>query len=152
MALDKQNNPKKEESATFINLGIVLNKKGEVLMIRRVKKEAGKDGAVLTWAFPAGKQRYNESRAECVKRETLAETGYEINPIREISMRVHPQFYVFIVYHLCDLVSEKPVAKPIEPHEVAEIKWVKPEKIKDLITTDLDPKVSEALGLNLKNP
>jgi len=147
MALDKENNHKKQESASFINLGIVQNKKAEVLMIRRVKKEAGKDGAVLTWAFPAGKQRYNENRAQCVKREILAETGYEVNPVREISMRVHPQFPVFIVYHLCDLISPKPVAKPAEPHEVAEIKWVKPEKIKDLITTHLDDRVARALGL-----
>lgn len=147
MALDKGHNSKKEESATFINLGIVQNKKGEVLMIRRVKKEAGRDGAVLTWAFPAGKQRYDESRAECVKREILAETGYEVNPIREISMRVHPQFRVFIVYHLCDLISPKPAAEPAEPHEVAEIRWVKPEKIRDLITTNLDDGVARALGL-----
>ncbi len=137
-----------EESKTFINLGIVLNKKGQVLMIRRVKKESGKNGSVLSWAFPAGKQRYNETRSNCVKREVLDETGYEIKPIREISMRVHPQFPIFIVYHLCDLISEKPVAKPIEPDEVAEIKWVKPEEIKNLITTDLDPRVSKVLGLD----
>lgn len=137
-----------EESKTFINLGIVLNKKGEVLMIRRAKKETGKDGSILMWAFPAGKQRYNETRKDCVKREILDETGYEINPLREISMRVHPQFHILIVYHLCELVSEKPVAKPSEPHEVAEIRWVKTKDIKKLITTDLDPKVSKVLGLN----
>ncbi len=138
----------KQESDTFINLGIILNKKGEVLMIRRAKKEVGKNGSVLNWAFPAGKQRYDETRSDCVKREVLAETGYEVRPIREISMRVHPQFRIFIVYHLCDLTSPKPVAQPMEPHEVAEIRWVKPEEIKNLITTDLDPQVSKILGLN----
>lgn len=144
----EEKSSRKKESDTFINLGIVLNKKGEVLMIRRAKKEVGKDGSVLTWAFPAGKQRYDETRSDCVKREILAETGYEVNPVREISMRVHPQFHTFIVYHLCDLVSPEPVAQPMEPHEVAEIRWVKPEEIKNLITTDLDSKVSKILGLN----
>ena len=137
---------KKEESVNFINLGVVLNKSGEVLMIRRAKKETGKDNAVLEWAFPAGKQRYKESREECVKREVLAETGYDVKPARQISLRVHPQFLVTIVYHLCYLNSEEPVAEPSEPHEVAEIRWVKPQEIKDLITTNLDPQVAKELN------
>jgi len=137
-----------KEAKDFINLGIVLNKKEEVLMIRRAKKEIGKDKSVLEWAFPGGKQRYTENRIDCVKREILAETGYDIAVIKEnISMRLHPQFPVFIVYHLCRLNSEKPIAKPQEPHEVAEIKWVKKSDIKNLITTDLDEKVAKELGI-----
>ena len=135
------------EVKDFINLGVVVNNKKEVLLIRRVQKEVGKNGSVLTWAFPGGKQRLNESRADCVKREILAETGYDVYSIREISLRYHPQFPVGIVYHFCRLVSPKPVAKPSEPHEVAEIRWVKSQEIKKLITTDLDPKVSQELGL-----
>lgn len=135
------------EVEDFINLGVILNDKREVLMIRRVQKEVGRDGSVLTWAFPGGKQRFNESRSECVKREVLVETGYDIEPIKEISLRYHPQFSVGIVYHFCRLASPKPIAEPSEPHEVAEIRWIKPQEIKGLITTDLDPKVSQELGL-----
>jgi ADP-ribose pyrophosphatase YjhB (NUDIX family) len=135
------------EVEDFINLGVVLNDQGEVLMIRRVKPEKGSDGSVLTWAFPGGKQRLNESRADCVKREILAETGYDVESIREISLRPHPQFDIFIVYHRCRLLSPEQIAKPSEPHEVAEIKWLKPEEIKNLITTNLDPKVARELGL-----
>jgi len=137
----------KLEVEDFINLGIVLNDKREALMIRRVKEEIGGDGSKLIWAFPGGKQKTNENRADCVKREILAETGYDIESVREISMRSHPQFSVFIVYHRCSLLSPKPVAKPSEPHEVAEVKWVKSQEIKSLITTDLDSKVSRELGL-----
>jgi len=137
----------KKESEDFINLGIVVNDKGEVLMIRRVEKETGKNGSVLEWAFPGGKQRFDESRSECVEREVLDETGYDIKSVKEISLRIHPQILVFIVYHLCELKTEKPIAKPIEPHEVAEIRWVKKEDIKNLITTNLDGKVSKELGL-----
>jgi len=139
---------KNPEAKDFINLGVVINDKGEVLLIRRVKKEAGKDGSILTWAFPGGKQRFKESRGDCVRREILDETGYEVEAIKEISLRLHPQFDVFIVYHRCRLVSPKLVKKPCEPHEVAEIKWVKPEELKNLITTDLDPKVSREIGLS----
>ncbi|HEY4475128.1 MAG TPA: NUDIX hydrolase [Candidatus Paceibacterota bacterium] len=136
-----------EEATKFINLGIVLNKQGEALMIRRVKEETGKDGAVLKWAFPGGKQKLTESRNDCVKREVLAETGYDIKPIKQISLRKHPQIDMFIAYHLCKLNTDEPVAKPIEPHEVAEIKWVKLSEIEKLVTTDLDPGVKKELGL-----
>ncbi|MEK7635723.1 MAG: NUDIX hydrolase [Patescibacteria group bacterium] len=139
---------KQGECKNFINLGVVLNNKREVLMIKRAKKEEGKEGAVLEWAFPGGKQKYEESREDCVKREILAETGYDIKPIRQISLRIHPQFLITIVYHLCQLNLPKPATEPSEPHEVAEIKWVKPEKIKELITTDLDPLVAKELGIN----
>ena len=61
----------KKESKDFINLGIVVNNKGEVLMIRRVEKEIGKNDSVLEWAFPGGKQRFDESRSQCVEREIL---------------------------------------------------------------------------------
>ena len=137
-----------KKAKDFINLGVIVNDKGEVLMIRRVKKEIGKDGAVLEWAFPGGKQRFSETRSECVKREVLDETGYDIEPVREISLRIHPQILVLIVYHLSRLNSEKPIAKPKELHEIAEIKWVKKQDIKNLITTHLDEKVSQELGLN----
>ncbi len=137
----------KKEAKDFINLGVVVNDKNEVLMIRRVKKESGKEGAILEWAFPGGKQILNESRKECVEREVLDETGYDIELVREISLRIHPQILVFIVYHFCRLKSENPVAKPKEPHEIAEIKWVKKQDIKNLVTTHLDEKVSQELGI-----
>ncbi|MCP6719373.1 MAG: NUDIX hydrolase [Patescibacteria group bacterium] len=143
--VDQKNEKKEVES--FLNLGIVTNDNGEVLLIRRVQREKGIDGSVLTWAFPGGKQRLNESRNECVIREILDETGYKVESIKIISLGFHPQFPVFIVYHLCRLVSPKPVAEPKEPHEIAEIKWVKIREIKKLFTTNLNPEVSHELGL-----
>ena len=135
------------ESKNFINLGVVFNKNNEVLMIRRAKQETGRDGSVLTWAFPGGKQRLDETREDCLRREILAETGYAIKPAGKISLRVHPQFSVTVVYHLCYLEQEKPVAEPTEPHEVAEVKWVKPQDVPKLITTDLDPGVKRQLRI-----
>ncbi len=139
-----------EEATKFINIGIVFNKAGEVLMIRRVKEETGVGGAVLKWAFPGGKQRLTESRGDCVKREILMETGYDVKPTRQISLRKHPQIDMFIAYHLCTLLSENQIAKPNEPHEVAEIKWVKKSEIEKLVTTDIDPGVRKELGLAIK--
>ena len=141
---------KKSEVEDFLNLGIVINDRKEVLLVRRLKQEKGKNGSVLTWSFPGGKQRINESRSECVIRGVLAETGYKVKSIKEISFRFHPQYPVFIVYHFCRLVSQKPVAKPVysyEISEIGEIRWVKPKEIKKLITTNLDLKVAKNLGL-----
>lgn len=141
----KKTEVKKQESANFINLGVIINDKKEILMIRRAKPEKGSDGSVLEWAFPGGKQRYDETREKCVEREVLVETGYDIKSIKQISLRLHPQFLVTIVYHLCFLNSPKPIAEPQEPHEVAEIRWVKPQEIKKLITTDLDSLVEKEI-------
>ncbi|MFA5392523.1 MAG: NUDIX hydrolase [Candidatus Paceibacterota bacterium] len=138
---------KPQESKTFINLGVVLNDKGEVLIIRRKVIEKGADGSILQWAFSGGKQQFNETREECVEREVLAETGYDVESIKQISIRVHPQFPVTIVYHLCSLKASEPIDKPNEPHEIAEIKWIKPEEIKEIFTTDIDPKVANELGI-----
>ena len=137
---------KNKESQNFINLGIVLNDLGEVLIIKRAKEETGA-GVTLTYAFPGGKQHLDESRAECVAREILAETGYEVCSRREISLRKHPQFDVFIVYHECELIEDKPTNKPSEPHEVAEVLWQPVSKLKELFTTDLDPSVEIYLGI-----
>lgn len=136
-----------KESRSFINLGIVLNSKGEVLVIKRKKAERGKAEEILIWAFPGGKQRYNESRKECVEREVLAETGYKIEAEGEISLRMHPEFPVTVVYHFRQLKESKAVSGTKEPWEGEEIKWVKPEEIRNLVTSNLDPKVAEELKI-----
>ncbi|PIR89083.1 MAG: hypothetical protein COU07_02540 [Candidatus Harrisonbacteria bacterium CG10_big_fil_rev_8_21_14_0_10_40_38] len=136
-----------EEATKFINLGVIQNKEGDILMIRRKREEVGKDESVLKWAFPGGKQKLAESRNECVKREVLAETGYSVTPVKQISLRKHPQIEMWIAYHLCKLNDENPITEPSEPHEVAEIKWVNKEEIPSLVTTDIDPEVKKELGL-----
>ena len=138
---------KKIEVKDILNLGVIVNDRGKVLLIKRVKKEKGRGGSILTWAFPGGRQDLNEDRKEYIGREVLEETGYKIKPITEISMRSHPQFPVFIVYYLCKLVSPEPVAKPKQSYEVSEVRWVEPKGIKRLIRTNLDPGVSLELGL-----
>ena len=135
------------EIEDFLNLGVVVNGNNEVLMVKRIKKEKGVDGSVLTWAFPGGKQRFNESRKDCVVRGVLSETGYKIKPKKEVSFRFHPQFPVFIVYHFCKLSSKKPVSEPKQSYEISEVKWVKLKDLKNIITTNLDFRVAKELGL-----
>ncbi len=136
----------KKEFPNFICLGIAINEKGEVLMIRRAKEEAG-EGWKLSWAFPGGKLIEGETREQCAERETLKETGYKVKAVKQIDLRPHTSTGKFIAYVLCKLEEEKPVAEPSEPWEVQEIKWVKPEEIKGLITTPLNPAVAKLLKI-----
>jgi len=144
------------EKHNFINLGIVLNERGEVLMVKRRIPEKGRNNQVLLWAFPGGKQEIDkqtslpkESRNECVQREVLLETGYSIVSQKEINLKIHPDIpNVVIVYHLCKLLNPQAISKPQEPDEIEEIRWIKPQDIRSLITTTLDEKVAKELGVN----
>jgi mutator protein MutT len=136
-----------KEEKSIVNLGVVLNKKGEVLIIKRRKIEKTKSSQQLVWAFPGGKQEKGETREERVIKEVLLETGYKVKPIKQIHLRVHPDTYVLIVYHLCELENEEPVAEIQEKDEVEEVRWVKPEELKNYFTTDIDPEVKKVLGI-----
>lgn len=131
----------------FVNLGIVLNKKKEVLIIKRRKKETTPTGKVLIWAFPGGVQEKGKTREESVAEEILLETGYKVRPIQQIHLRVHPDTFVVLAYFVCELESEEPVQEIQEKDEVEEVKWVKPEELKDYFSTDIDPEVKKFLGI-----
>lgn len=130
-----------------INLGIVINNKGEVLIIKRKMPEKGKSGKILVWAFPGGKQESGETRESAVEREVLMETGYKVKAVKQINMRIHPDTGVLVVYHLCELLEENQIQPPSEPHGIEEIKWIKKEEIKNYFTTDIDPQVQKLLGI-----
>jgi ADP-ribose pyrophosphatase YjhB (NUDIX family) len=130
-----------------INLGIVINNKGEVLIIKRKISEKGKSGKILVWAFPVGKQESGETRESAVEREVLMETGYKVKAVKQINIRIHPDTGALVVYHLCELLEENQIQPPSEPHEIEEIKWIKKEEIKNYFTTDIDPQVQKLLGI-----
>ncbi len=128
-------------------MGIVLNKKGEVLIIKRKKAEKTPTGKTLLWAFPGGVQEKGETREERVIKEVLEETGYLVKPLKQIHLRIHPDTNVMIAYFLCELEKEEPIQEIVEKEEVEEIKWVKPEELKNYFTTDLDPEVKKILKI-----
>jgi mutator protein MutT len=139
--------PQKETFNFIVNLGIVLNKNGEVLIVKRRHPEETKTGKKLLWAFPGGKQEKGESREESVAKEILLETGYKVKPTRQIHLRVHPDTNVLLIYHLCELEKEESIAEIQEKDEIEEVRWVKPQELKDYFTTDIDPEVKKILGI-----
>jgi ADP-ribose pyrophosphatase YjhB (NUDIX family) len=143
----KNINSKKEKKPEFIVLGIVLNKNGEVMIVKRKKKETTLTGKELVWVFPGGKQEKEETREERVVKEILDETGYKVKPIKQISLRVHPDVFKMVAYFLCQLEEEEPVCEILEKEEIEEVKWVKPEELKQYFTTDIDLEVQKILGI-----
>ncbi len=137
----------KEEKSIFINIGIVLNKNGEVLIIKRRKPEITKTEKKLTWVFPGGKQEEGETREESVEKEVLVETGYKVTSQKILHIRVHPDSNLMMAYHYCHLENEKPVQPIEEIDEVEEVKWVKPEELGKYFTTDIDPEVKKFLKI-----
>ncbi|MGC8981706.1 MAG: NUDIX hydrolase [Minisyncoccia bacterium] len=132
----------------FVLVGIVKNSDGKVLIVKRKKIEKSEDGALLTWVFPGGRQKIGETREEALEREILEETGYKVKAIRQISIRIHPQFLKIICYYLCELENEEQIQNPQEDEEIEEIKWVYPNELKNYFTTDIDPNVMKELGID----
>jgi 8-oxo-dGTP pyrophosphatase MutT (NUDIX family) len=143
----KNINSEKERKPEFIVLGIVLNKKGEVMIVKRKKKETTLTGKELIWAFPGGRQEEKETREDRIIKEVLAETGYKVRPVQQIHLRVHPDVFKMIAYFLCELEEEEPVQEIEEKDEIEEVRWVKPEELKNYFTTDIDPEVKKVLGI-----
>ena len=142
----KNINSEKEKKPEFIVLGIVLNKNGEVMIVKRKKKEITLTGKELVWVFPGGKQEKGETREERVVKEILDETGYKVKTIKQINLRVHPDVFKMVAYFLCQL-EEEPVCEILEKEEIEEVKWVKPEELKQYFTTDIDLEVKKILGI-----
>jgi len=132
----------------FIVLGVVINKKGEVLIVKRKGKETTLTGKELIWTFPGGKQKKGETREERVVKEVLAETGYKIKPIKQVHLRIHPDVFKMMVYFLCELEKEEPIQEIKEKDEIEEFRWVKLQELKDYFSTDIDPEVKKILAID----
>jgi ADP-ribose pyrophosphatase YjhB (NUDIX family) len=134
-----------EEKRTKIVLAVIQDKKGKVLIVEKQKKEKNKYGIIINWSLPGGKVEENEELATAAEREVLEETGYKVRAIEQISYREHPQFPVTIYYWRCEVVEK--VSEISDVEEIKSAAWVETKVIRNYITTDFDPKVSEMLGI-----
>lgn len=137
-----------QKSPSFINLGIVFNEKGEVLMIKRKLKDRKQNDLFFEWIFPGGEQESKEiTRQDSLRKHIFQETGYDVQWVKQIDLAFYPQTPVFIAYHLCSLLSSNSSSASSKQNNALEIKWVKPETIKELMQTPLNPKVAKVLGI-----
>ena len=74
------------------SVGMIIEKEGKILMMDRKKFPLG-------WACPAGHKEEKENPSEAAIRETLEESGIEVEECEEI-------FHEFVSWNECD-VGEK---------------------------------------------
>ncbi|KAH9894492.1 nudix domain-containing protein [Xylariomycetidae sp. FL2044] len=102
---------------------VIPNAKGELVLGKR----AGSHGAG-TWAFPGGHLEMGESFFTCAERETLEETGLQVQGRRVLAVTndvFHAESKHYItIFVLCQRLSE--VAKPevLEPDKCEGWYWV----------------------------
>jgi mutator protein MutT len=130
-----------------VALGVIRNNQGEILLIKRAKPEEAKGGKKLLWAFPGGVPEEKETLEKAVIREILKETGFLVLLDKKISSRSYPKPLVKLHYFYGKVISKVPLREIEEKQEIAEYRWVKPEEIEDLVTTDLDPGVARFLRI-----
>ena len=104
---------------------LVLNKKGEILLVKRKKEELKE--AHNKWEFTGGKVEFGENPEETAKREAKEESGYQI----EVDYLL-PKILSFkwilperesqqiLICYVCNLVGGDSL---LSDHGVSEIKW-----------------------------
>ncbi|MBD3312719.1 NUDIX domain-containing protein [archaeon] len=125
-------------------LGIIYNPETKKVLIgRREKDPYIKE---LTWCFPGGRPGYEQEVEDYLKLEIKKKTGLEVRVDKIVFAKTYPEKREFLsIYYYCTATSGEERAG----EKFTEIKWVKPEEVKDYFATSLHQKVMDFL-LNLK--
>ena len=124
----------------------VIKIKGEYLLTSR---PPGKHLEGL-WEFPGGKVHSDESVHDCLVRELGEELGVDIVPGEKIySINYeYPEKKVFLEFFLA-MPADIDFFYP-HPHEGQGVRWVKPEKLRDIDWVPADRPLAEYLAKNVK--
>jgi 8-oxo-dGTP diphosphatase len=90
----------------------VVRKEGKVLLGKRISKHAGGN-----WAFPGGHLEYLEDPIDCIRRETLEETGLTVGEVKLwcFTNDLYPEegrHYITLVYFAEYIGGEPQVMEP----------------------------------------
>jgi len=107
-------------SMVRVGVGALIIRDGRVLMARR--RGAHGDGS---WSTPGGHLEFGETPADCALRETLEETGVEVENARLVAttndVLVNDGRHYVTLWMRCDHVSG--AGEPIAAHELDEVTW-----------------------------
>ncbi|MEK7105068.1 MAG: NUDIX domain-containing protein [Patescibacteria group bacterium] len=123
-----------EELRPKVGVGVMVVKEGKVLLQLR---GAGSSHGAGEYSFPGGHLEYMESVEACARRETLEESGIEIDNPRLLlvyNMKTHPPLHFLGVNVLADWKSGEP--KVIEPDKTVSWGWY---DLNDLPSPIFDP-------------
>ncbi|MEW1550491.1 NUDIX hydrolase [Streptomyces tsukubensis] len=113
----------------------------KVLVVRRCRPQGR-----LVWSFPSGKIEPGETAVEAGRREVYEESGVDADITAVLGRWLHPDTQRRLVYVTGTATGI--AARPVEPGEIAEARWVAPGRLNDLFTTDIFPPVRAHLGLS----
>jgi len=88
-----------ERTRPFVGVIVLVIKEGKILLGRRI----GDKAASGEFGMPGGHVEYNESFAECARREVMEETGMDIEEPEHLGVsnvrQYPPVHYVMILMH-----------------------------------------------------
>ncbi len=130
--------PAKKRPHHHIGVGIIRNKKDEVLIALR-PNDAMLGGL---WEFPGGKQEEKEEIMETVRRELQEELGVDVEVNEQLMNLKHAYSHFTITLHayLCRLISGTP-----KPKSSQEIRWVPIQALNDYPFPKANRKLTERL-------
>lgn len=102
-----------------VGVGVMVLKDGKMLIGQRKSSHGAGE-----WCFPGGHMEFMESFEGAVKRETLEETGIEIENVRFLRLmnqkKYNPGHYINVAF-VADWKSGEP--QTLEPDKIAEWQW-----------------------------
>ena len=132
----------KIKSPQEIGIGLVFNKKGELLIDQRLN--CSTMGGM--WEFPGGKKIPEESIQTTIKRELKEEVGITVNVGKKLVSFEHTYTHKKLIFtvHFCTWISGKP--KPLASQKLC---WVSPDKLIDFAFPAANSKIITALHKHL---
>lgn len=123
----------------------LVERNGSFVLIQRQAPLRGRDWR-LEWMFPGGLLKPGETDEEAAVRETLEEVGLNVEVIRLLHERKHPQTLVPMAYYACRLVdiNQEPIVG--QPREIVRVEWVSAREVLERFESfglDVDPVARE---------
>jgi|SRR3989344_2298756 len=133
-----------EKEFTVVVLAIIFDPNKRKILIGRRENDPYVEE--LSWVFPGGRLRHEETEEQTIKRKVKEETGLEVENLGTVFSRIFPERNdFFLIYNLCELTGGSEKAGG----DLKELKWVNPDELQSYFTTSFDPKLKEYIH-NLK--
>ncbi|MCJ7792514.1 MAG: NUDIX domain-containing protein [Candidatus Marinimicrobia bacterium] len=133
----------KRPRVVLTNRAIVLDEKGEILLIKRANTDSWRPGF---WEFPGGKLDEGQDLSHALEREILEETGLVVIPINRVvyyeSQISQMKKYRGLPYIVLIGLAKKIGGKIKLSEEHTESAWVTPQKA---LNCDLTSESKKAL-------
>ena len=116
----------------------VIHRNGSVLIAKR--PQSGLLGGM--WEFPGGKVQEGEDLASCLRREIQEELGVDVEVGEHLGVYQHGYTHFKVTLHAfaCSLVEGVP-----QPIAADEIRWVRPEDLKNYPMGKIDRRIARAI-------